>query len=116
MHGKAWMTPPNRLRALAALCDDAECKEDVTTAIERWGQDGTHPVLVLWSVHPSGGLTGWLGHYDIRSASDLRMRIDQLETGTTLMWQTKPEDVDAALMADVQKQASATRVTIVAAP
>ena len=116
MHGKAWMTPPDRLRALAALCDDAECKEDVTRAIERWGQDGTHPVLVLWSVHPSGGLTGWLGHYDIRSASELHARIDQLKAPITLLWQTKPEDVDASVMADVQAHADVKRVAIVAAP
>jgi hypothetical protein len=116
MHGKAWMTPPDRLRALAALCDDDECKEDVTRAIERWGQDGTHPVLVLWSVHPSGGLTGWLGHYDIRSARELHARIDQLKAPITLLWQTKPEDVDASLMADVQTHADVKRVAIVAAP
>jgi hypothetical protein len=113
IRGKAWMTPPDKLRALAALCPDADCKRDVDNSASRWGAEGKRPALVLWSTPRSGGLTGWLGHYDLRSVADLQARIAQLPAGLTLEWQTKPADVDAALMDQVRKWAKARKVEVV---
>jgi hypothetical protein len=112
--GKAWMTAPDKLRALAALCPDAQCKEQVAHSAERWGDEGNRPELVLWST--AEGLTGWLAHYDLRSVAELKARIAQLPKGVTLEWRTKPADVDAALMDDVRKWAKAQKVEIVARP
>ena len=99
--GKGWMTPPDKLRALADLCPDPECKQQVAHTTSRWGEGGKRPALVLWSTQRTGQLTGWLAHYDLRSVAELQARMAQLPPGITLEWQTKPADVDAALMDDV---------------
>jgi hypothetical protein len=112
IQGKAWITPPEKLRALAKLCRDDQCKQQVASAESRWGEGGKRPAFVLWST--LGGLTGWLGHYDLRSVADLRARIEQLPAGITLAWQTKPEDVDAEVMAQVRTWAKARNVQILA--
>jgi hypothetical protein len=114
--GSGWMTPPKRLRELASRCEDAECRRELQFQLERWGDDGAHPVLVLWTTHPDEGVTGWLGHYDLRSARDVETRISQLPEGVTLVWQTKAEDVDPALWANVVKWVAARRGTIVPSP
>ena len=110
--GNAWMTGPERLRDLSARCEDEACRRDLRGLLERWGTDGMHPAFVLWSTQPGGGVTGWLGHYDLRSERDLERRIGQLPEGVTLVWQTKQEDVDPALWANVVKWVAARRVLI----
>ena len=82
----------------------------------RWGAGGKRPSLVLWSTPRSGDVTGWVGHYDVRSVAELQTRIGQLPAGMTLEWQTKPADVDASLMDQVRKWAKARKVEIVAGP
>jgi hypothetical protein len=116
LRGAAWMVSVDKLKALAALCKDDRCKDDLKTHIDRWGEGGTHPVFVLWSIPRSGAVTGWLAHYDIRSVSDLQTRIGQLPLGSILVWQTKAADVDPQVMAQVRQWATARKVKISADP
>jgi hypothetical protein len=114
--GRGWMTPPDKLRALADLCPDPECKQQVALTTARWGEGGKRPALVLWSTQRTGQLFGWLAHYHLHSVAELQARVAQLPPGITLEWQTKPADVDAALMDDLRKRAKARQVEIVARP
>lgn len=114
--GRGWMTPPDKLRALADLCPDPECKQQVALTTARWGEGGKRPALVLWSTQRTGQLFGWLAHYHLHSVAELQARVAQLPPGITLEWQTKPADVDAALMDDLRRWAKARQVEIVARP
>ncbi len=112
-HGRAWITTPDKLAELAALCDDVQCKRDLATMADRWGAGGKEPVLVVWSIAESGGVTGWIAHYDLRSAEDLELRIRQMPAGVKLIWGTKPSEVDPALLTKMKAWASERNIAIV---
>jgi hypothetical protein len=111
-HAAAWTIPGDRLRALAKRCRSKACRDELADLATRWGADGRSPDLVLWTTRPQGGLTGWIGHYDVRSVRDLEARIATLPRGTTLVWGTKPADVDDAVMAATRRWAAARGITI----
>ena len=113
LQASSWIETPKKLRELAALCKDEECRRPIQDAELRWGEGGSRPQLVLWSTYTSSEVSGWIAHYDIRSIPDLKSRIQQLPAGTTLFLQTKPEEIDSALMAEVRKWAAARKVMIV---
>ena len=112
VRGRAWMVTPERLSTLSALCDDAMCKSDLEATAGRWGPDGKQPDLTLWSL-PDGGLTGWFGHYDVRSVEELERRVKQLPLGFTIAMKTKPPDVDAALVEKVRAWAREKKLTVI---
>ncbi len=113
IQGRAWITTPDKLATLAALCDDPECKRDLAGVADRWGAAGKEPELVVWSIAESGAVTGWIAHYDVRSVADVELRIRQMPAGVTLLWGTKPKDVDDALVAKMRAWASERNVAIV---
>lgn len=115
VRARGWMITPSRARELSELCDTSMCKSDLTTLGMRWGADGKQPELVLWS-QTDGTLTGWFGHYDLRTLDDLERRIEQLPAGYSIVAKSKPPDVEAATLEKVHAWAAKRSITVVTRP
>jgi hypothetical protein len=110
---KGFVMPPAKLRDVAALTDEAG-KREIGFLLDRWGADGKHADLVLWSRGGPETVTGWIAQYDVSSLADVRAKIAQMPKGTVLVWGTKAEDVDAEVMDQVRAWAKARGIEVVA--
>lgn len=96
---KGWTLTTQELEPLAKHCYDEACRRDVARYLSSWN-DGK-PSFVMWSHAANGEVTGSLGQYRFRTVAELQQKMLQLPRGTVLMWGTKPDEVDDAILAQV---------------
>ena len=106
----AWTLTAKELEPLAKHCVDEQCRTEVASYLKRWN-DGK-PAFVLWSHAANGGVTGWLGQYSFNTVPELEQKMLQLPRGTVLVWGTKPDEVDAVILAQVEAWADARGVIL----